>query len=149
VHQGSGINKREKIYPVTRELVQKAVQTLQSAGQVVSVRQVNRVMRQTPPAYRGCSFRDLLPWLRHQHDTPKDCYRQVLEMIDVLEAALSHQSDTLPALLIRGEKTWRTCVPRLQAVTVSVDGPTAALLWPHAVQQFRYRLATAAMAVHG
>jgi hypothetical protein len=39
-------------------------------------------------------------------------------------------SETLPALLIRGEKTWRTCVPRLQAVTVSVDGATAGRRMP-------------------
>jgi hypothetical protein len=144
-----GINKREKIHPVTRELVQQAVKTLETAGEVVSVRQVNRLMRRTPPAYRGCSFRDLLPFLRHQHDTPKECYRQVLELIDALEAALSQQSATLPALLIRGEKTWRTCVPRLQAASLSVDGPTAAVLWPHTVREFRYRLAAVTDAVRG
>jgi hypothetical protein len=103
-------------------------------------------MRATPP-YFWMSFRDLLPWLRHPHDTPKDCYLTVLELIDVLEAACTHPSETLPALLVQGEKTWQTCVPRLQAVTVSVDGPTAALLWPHAVQQFRYVLASATLAV--
>jgi hypothetical protein len=150
VHQGSAINKREKIHPVTRESVQKAVQTLQSAGQVISVRQINRLMRRTPPAYRGCSFRDLLPWLRHQHDTPKECYRQVLEMTAAFETALGQPHDAdLPGLLICGEETWRTCAPRLQAASLSVDGPTAAVLWPHTVREFRYRLAAVTEAVRG
>jgi hypothetical protein len=135
---------------VTRELVQQAVKTLETAGEVVSVRQVNRLMRRTPPTYRGCSFRDLLPFLRHQHDTPKTCYHQVLEMTAALETALGHPTDVdLPALLIRGEKVWRTCVPRLQAASLSVDGPTAAVLWPHAVREFRYRLAAVTEAVRG
>jgi hypothetical protein len=133
---------------VTHALVQQAIQTLQASGQPISVRKVNRVMRATPP-YFGMSFRDLLPFLRHSHDTPKECYRQVLELIDAIEGALLPPSETLPALLVQGENVWRTSVPRLQAVTVSVNGPTAALLWPHAVQQFRYVLASATLAVQG
>jgi hypothetical protein len=53
----------------------------------------------------------------------------------------------LPALLSRGQETWRTCAPRLQAVTVSVDGSTLTLLGPHAVQQLRHLLASATLAV--
>jgi hypothetical protein len=135
---------------MTHALVQQAIQTLQASGQPISVRKVNRVMRATPP-YFGMSFRDLLPFLRHSHVTGKECYGQVVEMIDAIEAALRHPSDPhLPALLAQGERTWRTCAPRLQAVSVSVDGPTAALLlWPHAVRQFRHLLATATVAVRG
>jgi hypothetical protein len=133
-----------------KKAVQQAIETLETEGKPPSSRNILRILRNTGPRYMGCSFRDLLPWLRHQHDTPKDCYREVLELIDLLEAALLPPSETLPALLIRGEKTWRTCVPRLQAATVSVDGATAALLlWPDAVREFRYRLATATEAVRG
>jgi hypothetical protein len=134
---------------VTRELVQQAVNTLKAAGQPISLRKVNRVMRAMPP-YFGMSFRDLLPILWHQHDPGKACYREVLELIDAFEAALRQPADVdLPALLIRGEKVWRTCVPRLQAASLSVDGPTAATLWPRAVWEFRYRLAAVTEAVRG
>src|SRR5215217_7703892 len=100
---------------MTRELVQQAVNTLKAAGKVVSARQVNRLMRRTPPTYRGCSFRDLLPWLQHQHISPTECYRQVLELTTAFETALGQPHDAdLPALLSRGEEIWRTCAPRLQ-----------------------------------
>jgi hypothetical protein len=135
---------------MTKEAVHQAIATLQRQGKSPSSRNILRVLRNTGPRYMGCSFRDLLPWLRHQHDTGKDCYRQVLEMYDAIESALRHPDDPrLPALLSRGQEVWRTCAPRLQAVTISVDGPTAALLWPHAVQQFRYILATASKAIRG
>ena len=133
-----------------RELVQKAVQTLQFAGKVVSARQVNRLLRRTPPAYRGCSFRDLLPWLKHQHISSPECYEKVLEVTAALETALTqpHAAD-LPTLLSRGEDVWRTCIPRLQAASLSVDGPTAATFWPLVVREFRYRLAAVTEAVRG
>jgi hypothetical protein len=132
---------------VTLAVIQQAIQTLQASGQPISARKVNRIMRATPP-YFGMSFRDLLPWLRHPHDTPKECYRRVLELIDALEAEARHPSETLPALLVRAEKTSQTCVERLQAMT-SMDSPTARFLWPQAVQQFRYVLASATLAVRG
>jgi hypothetical protein len=133
-----------------RELVQQAVNTLKTTGKVVSARQVNRLLRRTPPAYRGCSFRDLLPWLKHQHLSAKECYEQVLEVTAALEAALMHPDDAdLPALLSRGEDVWRTCIPRLQAASLRVDGPTAATLWPLVVREFRYRLAAVTEAVRG
>jgi hypothetical protein len=144
---GFQINKRENI-AVTHASVQQAIQTLQAAGQPISVRKVNRIMRATPP-YFGMSFRDLLPFLRHSHVTGKECYQQVLELIDALEAELSHPSETMPALLIRAEKTGKTCVPRLQAATIATDGATAKLIWPFAAQQFRYILATASEAIRG
>jgi hypothetical protein len=135
---------------LTRELVQQAVKTLETAGKVVSVRQVNRLMRRTPPAYRGCSFRDLLPFLWHQHDTGKECYRQMLEMTAAFETAWGQPTDIdPPALLIRGERVWKTCAPRLQAASLSVDGATAATLWPRAVWEFRYRLAALTEVVRG
>jgi hypothetical protein len=133
---------------MTHALVQQAIQTLQASGQPISVRKVNRVMRATPP-YFGMSFRDLLPWLRHPHVTGKECYGQVLEIIDAIEAARRHSRETLPALLVQGENVWRTCVPRLQAVTVSVDGPTARLLWPHVVRQLKAVLASTTVTVRG
>jgi hypothetical protein len=134
---------------VTHGSVQQAIKTLEASGQPISVRAVNRVMRNMPPFF-GMSFRDLLPKLQHPHDTSKECYREVLELIDALEAARWHPGDPqLPALLSRGEKTWRTCVPRVQAATVSVDGPTVALLGPIAVQQFRQVLASATLVVRG
>jgi hypothetical protein len=132
-----------------RELVQNAVNTLKAAGQPISLRKVNRVMRAMPP-YFGMSFRDLLPILRHQHDTPKECYREVLELTTSFEAALAHPHDAdLPALLSRGEEVWRTCAPRLQAASLSVDGPTAAILWPQVVREFSYRLAALTEVVRG
>jgi hypothetical protein len=134
---------------MTKEAVKQAIATLQTQGKFPSSRNILRILRNTGPRYMGCSLRDLLPFLRHSHVTPKECYQQVLEMIDALESAMSHPSETLPAMLVQGEKTWRTCVPRLQAVSVSVHGPTAALLWPHAVQQLRHVLATATLEVRG
>jgi hypothetical protein len=149
VHQGPGVNNPGKIHPMPRELVQQAINTLKAAGQPISLRKVNRVMRAMPP-YFGMSFRDLLPFLRHQHDTPKECYRQVLELTAAFETALAHPHDTdLPALLSRGEAVWRTCTPRLQAASLSVDGPTAATLWPLVVHEFRYRLAAVTEVVRG
>jgi hypothetical protein len=133
-----------------RELVQKAVNTLKSDGKVVSARQVNRMLRRTPPTYRGCSFRDLLPWLKHQHLSAKECYETVLELTAAFETVLTHQTDAdLPALLSRGEEIWQACIPRLQAASLSVDGPTAALLWPMVVREFRVRLAALTEVVRG
>jgi hypothetical protein len=106
-------------------------------------------MRAMPP-YFGMSFRDLLPILRHQHVSPTECYEKVLQLTTALEAALAHQTDAdLPALLSRGEEIWRTCAPRLQAASLSVDGPTAATLWPLVVREFSYRLAALTEAVRG
>ena len=106
-------------------------------------------MRALPP-YFGMSFRDLLPILRHQHDTSKECYHEVLELTTAFEAALGQPTDAdLPALLSRGEEVWGTCAPRLQAASLSVDGPTAAVLWPQAVREFRYRLAAVTEAARG
>jgi hypothetical protein len=135
---------------MSRELVHQAVNTLKAMGKVVSVREVNRLLRRTPPTYRGCSFRDLLPILLHQHDTGKACYEAVLEMTAAVETALTHpQATDLPAVLSRGEDVWRTCILRLQTASLSVDGPTAALLWPLVVREFRYRLAALRAVVRG
>ena len=132
-----------------RGLVQQAVQTLKAAGQPISLRKVNRVLRALPP-YVGMSFRDLLPILRHQRDTGKECYEKILELTTAFEAALRQPADAdLPTLLSRGEKVWRTCAPRLQAASLSIDGPTAATLWPQVVREFRYRLAAVTEAVRG
>jgi hypothetical protein len=133
---------------LTHESVQQAVKTLEAAGQVASVRKVNRLMRRTPPAYRGCSFRDLLPWLRHQHDTPTDpAYASVLDMALELEEALAHRRDRdLPALIERGKRTWSKHAPAMLAASARGEPMEA---WAAAFERLRLAISAAIVQVHG
>jgi hypothetical protein len=85
--------------------VEAAILTLQHEGKARSTRNVNRVLRRTPPRYMGMSFRDLLPLLQYWHLSA-----EAQQAIAALHA-LTQQAEALVAsggggrdhLLIRGE----------------------------------------------
>jgi hypothetical protein len=90
---------------MTEAHVAQAVQALQATGQVVSSRNINRLLRRQGPRYMGASYRDLLPllrWYRLPREA-RDAIRALAEITtqaEVLAAAGGRSS----LLLVHGEQ---------------------------------------------
>lgn len=57
---------------MTDELIEQAITALDAEGTPISARTVNRWLRRHPPSYRGCSFSDLLRFLRWRRLTAEE-----------------------------------------------------------------------------
>jgi hypothetical protein len=101
---------------MTQGHVDRAVETLRTNGQPISARNVNRVLRQTPPRFMGKSYRDLLPFLRIQPviSETAQAIRELDALTDTCEAA---SPTTLPKLLQTIDATWVRCMRVLLRVS--------------------------------
>jgi hypothetical protein len=95
---------------MTYAQVEQAKETLAARGEPISVRNINRLLRQTPPRFRGASFSDLLRLLKIQRVPSKT--ELAIDSLDAMTQACAdaiagpHSPSRLQRLLAMTEDCW-------------------------------------------
>jgi hypothetical protein len=119
---------------MTKEAVQQAMATLQTQGKPISARNVMRILRNQPPKFMGCSFTDLLRYLRSQEVTVDT----LLSLREELQTAMDQQQwHMLPQLITQGERAWQAFHAEREAARIRGDSPGTPWIWMDALGLLR------------